>query len=289
MTRKQINASAKRHTRTGALQLLIAITLAGCSLPGISSRPSDPGPAYTQAAETIVAGLTQAAPALPSDTPTLPAALPTDTLVPTDTPSPAPTATPTLTATQMPTASSGRVIFEEDFEGKSSWYTEENNRFSLSYEEDGYVIRVDIRNAPVWSVRLQDYDDIRLEVDAARLDGPEEGYFGLVCRHVDEENFYLLLINSAGEAGIGKVQDGEFEFLTQGSAPSGAILGGDATNRIRADCIGDQLTLFANGQFLVEVEDEDYESGDVGLVVRTGSTPGLEVFFDNFVIIEPNV
>ena len=288
MINSQGNASAKKNARTLTLQVVITIFVAGCSLPGIASQPTDPGPAYTQAAETIIAGLTQAAPTLPAITPTMPFALPTEAAMPTDTPTPSPTVTSTPTSTQAATEETGSVIFEEDFEGKSSWYTEDNSRFSLSYADDGYVIRVDIRNSPVWSVRLQEYEDIRLEVDAARLDGPDNGYFGLVCRHVDEENFYLLLISSSGEAGIAKVENGEFEFLIEGSAPAGAIQGGDASNRLRADCIGDQLTLFSNGQVVLEAEDNDYETGDIGLVVRTGSTPGLEVFFDNFVIIDPN-
>jgi hypothetical protein len=289
MTNQRANGSTKKRIYTSLSLLVSLVLLAACSLPGISSQPSqDPGPAYTQAAETIIAGLTQIAPAAPTSTATVPPPVITETPTPSPTLPATLTETATATATPQPTESPGVVLFEDDFEGDSSWYTEENDRFSLGFQDDGYVIWVDILNAPVWSVRNQDHDDIRLEVDASRLDGPADGYYGLVCRHVDEENFYLLLISSSGGYGIGKVEGGEFEFLEEGSDQAGVIQGGDAVNRVRADCIGERLTLYANGRELLTVKDDDLESGDIGLIVKTGSTAGLEVFFDNFVVIDPN-
>jgi len=271
------------------------ILLVGCNMPaGGSTLPQDPGPAYTQAAETIIAALTQAAPTsmatLPApvdqaatDTP-LPPAPDTPTLTPTATETPLPTATPTATTTEQ----TAKVLFEDNFEGNTSWYTVENNRFSLRYEDDGYAIRVDLVNAPVWSVRLQDWADVRLEVDAAHLDGPEDGYFGLTCRHADDANYYAFLINSQGGYGIGRVIDNDFEFLDEGSDSTGILKTGDATNHLRADCIGETLRLYVNGQKLLEVDADDFDSGDIGLIVKTGARPGLDVFFDNFAVLEPN-
>jgi len=266
--------------------LIILVFLAGCSLPGSSASPTqDPGPSYTQAAETIIAGLTQIA---PPATATL--YFPVQTEPPTPTLSP-PTRvpdTPTPTATIAPTSteSPDKVIFTDNFEGRESWYTADNDRFSLSYENDGYVIWVDIANAPVWSVRNQDYEDVILEVDAARLEGPENGTYGLICRQEADDNFYLFLISSSGNFGIGKVENGEFEFIEEGSDTAGVIHGGDVLNHLRAECIGDTLALSVNGQRLVETKDDDFISGDIGLVVKTGNQKGLEVYFDNFTVLE---
>jgi hypothetical protein len=183
-----------------------------------------------------------------------------------------------------PTVNPVEAIFEDNFEGNTSWHTEQNDSFRFEYQDNGYAMRVDISNAPVWSVRGKEYDDVRLEVDAARIDGPNLGYFGLTCRHQDGENYYALLVSSDGSYGIAKVKNGEFEFLQEGSDQSGVIQGDEKVNRVRADCLGDTLTLFANGTKLLEVQDNDFDSGDVGLVVKTTLQEGLEVLFDNFAI-----
>lgn len=85
---------------------LLAILLAGCA-PVATLTPTatvDPGPFYTQAAETLVAGLTAAAPTTtptpePSPTP-LPPSL---TSTPTETPAPSPTSVFTPTESPPPT------------------------------------------------------------------------------------------------------------------------------------------------------------------------------------------
>jgi hypothetical protein len=109
----------------------------------------------------------------------------------------------------------------------------------------------------------------------------------LVCRHQDEDNYYALVISPDGTFGIAKNEGGEFTFLQEGAAPGGVILGGDEVNRVRADCVGDSLTLYANGQRLAEVQDDDFTSGDVGLIAGTRAQEGLEALFDNFAILRP--
>lgn len=263
--------------------LLVSALLSGCTMPGApAAATQDPGPAYTQAAQTIIAGLTLNA---PLSTPTQPVMAVTETSLPTPTEPSTATDTPVPTVTPTITANPEEVIFEDDFEGNSSWHTEQNDSFGFEYKDNGYAIYVNIPNAPVWSVRGKEYSDVRLEVDAARIDGPKKGYYGLTCRHQDEENYYALLVSSDGSYGIGKIQNGEFEFLQEGSDQAGVIQGGEAMNRVRADCIGDTLTLSANGIKLLEVQDDEFESGDVGVIVKTTLQEGLEVMFDNFAII----
>jgi hypothetical protein len=53
------------------------------------------------------------------------------------------------------------------------------------------------------------------------------------------------------------------------------------------DCIGDTLTLFVNDQQLAQVRDNEFPSGDVGLIAGTYDTPGTDIRFDNFVVYKP--
>jgi hypothetical protein len=69
--------------------------------------------------------------------------------------------------------------------------------------------------------------------------------------------------------------------------PSDAILQGNATNRLRADCLDSTLALYANGVRLAEVNDADFSSGSVGLIAGTFETPGTEIMFDNLSVLKP--
>jgi hypothetical protein len=60
-----------------------------------------------------------------------------------------------------------------------------------------------------------------------------------------------------------------------------------ATNHIRADCIQDKLSLYVNGVHLIDVIDGDLLEGNVGLIAGTWDTPGTDILFDNFLVIQP--
>jgi hypothetical protein len=62
---------------------------------------------------------------------------------------------------------------------------------------------------------------------------------------------------------------------------------GEATNRIRATCVGDMLRLFINGQMQIEVHDSEFQSGDMGLWAGTASQVGTDILFDNLSVILP--
>lgn len=272
--------------------------LAACNLPGTSQEGSQTtGQLYTQAAETIIAQLTSQATApqagvstpIPADT----LAVPGLTMVAT-TPSPtAPTSTATPTMTPEPTATltpspTPVLIFQDDFSKDRNWFLEKSKDFGFEYADGGYRVYVNLLNAPVWSVRGKDLADVRLEVDATRTGGAQNGYFGLVCRHQDENNYYSLVIGSDGSYGFMKMKDGEHDFVKEGKDEANVILRGEETNHLRADCIGNTLTLHVNDQKLLEVQDDDFASGDVGLLAGTRMTRGgVEVLFDNFAIYQP--
>ena len=66
---------------------------------------------------------------------------------------------------------------------------------------------------------------------------------------------------------------------------SKAIKPGNAVNHLRADCSGATLTLYVNGEKLLEKTDADFKSGDVGLAVTTQpKSEPMDVRFDNFVV-----
>ena len=58
-------------------------------------------------------------------------------------------------------------------------------------------------------------------------------------------------------------------------------------NEIQAVCKGNHLILIVNDVRLLQVEDHYLDTGDVGLIVGNFSEPGVDILFDNFIVVKP--
>jgi hypothetical protein len=186
--------------------------------------------------------------------------------------------------------SSGEVFFQDDFSDPASGWQRipEGSEGVLDYEEGAYRILVNESYQMLWSSPGLRFDDVRIEVDVGNLNEPKDDDFGVICRAKDWANFYFLVISSDGYYGIGKVKNSVQRLIgMQAMLPSEDIARGRAINHLRADCIGDALSLYVNGVLLKTVRDPDYRTGDVGLLAGTFEEPGTEVFFDRFTVLKP--
>ena len=64
----------------------------------------------------------------------------------------------------------------------------------------------------------ESYADFYVEVDAERLNGPEDGMMGIIFRYADADNFYAFLTSADGYYALVKYVDGELE-------PPGGLVG----------------------------------------------------------------
>lgn len=248
----------------------------------------------TYTAQTVVAAavLTRqaASPTLPpSSTPT--PVPPTDapTLTP-ETPTPTPEPSATLAAIKPPTAAVGVLLERDDFEQAQFWYTETQEKYSLAYDQGGYRIRNGLETGLIYSVRSLTLADVSVEVDANDLQSPDGSYWGVVCRHVDRKSYYALMIGPDGFYGIGKMKNGVFQFIQKDTVADKTIYKADENGfvHLRGDCVADTLTLFVNGERLLQVKDDEYQTGDAGLVVGYGSEEAwVDILFDNFALWQP--
>lgn len=183
----------------------------------------------------------------------------------------------------------GTVLFTDDFANPpSGWGTWNRDGASISYYAGGLRIQVNETQHDYWSVTGKNFYDVQVEVDAVKLNGPDDNDFGVVCRYVDAENFYALVISSDGYYGIAKRKDGEYSMIGADTLQYSPAIGqGQAVNHLRADCSGTVLRLFANGEQLIEVEDSDLAYGDVGLLAGAYDGQGVDIYFDNFVVKKP--
>jgi len=183
----------------------------------------------------------------------------------------------------------GAVLFQDDFSRPSTgWETYDETDFSAAYADGALRLQVHTPYSLAWSTPHFDLGDVRLEVDTTAAGGPTDNAFGLVCRYRDAGNYTFFLVSSDGFSGIGTVRDGQRSLLTGvAMLPSDFILQGLTSNHLRADCSGPQLRLYINGAVAQEATTEGVSTGDVGVIVGSYGTPGVEVLFDNFTVSNP--
>jgi hypothetical protein len=198
------------------------------------------------------------------------------------------TATPNMGS--EPGLPSSLILFSDNFNGgKGSWRLIASSLGSkVAYEHQGLRVTVNEVNYAYWTTPGQQFGDVRISVSGSRMGGPNDNYFGVICRFQEPNNFYAFLISSDGYFGILKVKNGAFQLINGNNMEfSDKILQGRATNRIRGDCVGNKLTLFVNGMEVKSVEDSEFTTGDVGLIAGSHEIFGVDILFDDFVVYQP--
>lgn len=198
------------------------------------------------------------------------------------------TATDAIPEGQPPAPASGSVLFQDDFSSVSTgWERMLVNEGVMDYDGGGYRILVNTLQTNFWSTPHKDFTDVRIEVDTGKLAGPDENRIGLVCRF-NGKDYYFFIITSDGYYGMGVFYNGQAILLGNPELQASAdIHKGVAVNHLRADCVGSTLTFYVNGLQLIQVDDPTLASGDVGVLAGTFSTPGVDIIFDNFVVLQP--
>jgi hypothetical protein len=183
--------------------------------------------------------------------------------------------------------------FEDDFSNPlaHSWDTASDSESTRSIESGSYRIRIAVPQRLVWSTPRQYFTDGRIEVDATKAAGPDSAEYGVICRYAEDpegsHSFYYLVVAGSGHAKIVRVVANEQSKISASEIPLDAVRGGDASNHLMAECIGNRLSLYANGiQLLTEIADGP-SSGDVGIIATTYEQAGIDVRFDNFVVRQP--
>jgi hypothetical protein len=185
------------------------------------------------------------------------------------------------------------ALFQDDFGGEKECGWALYNRGGAVVEIEQGVMRLSTSQPGQiwWTNPGQSFDDTIISTEARQVSGPNDNAYGAICRYQNEENFYVFLISGDGYYTIGKytsdspsitylTENGEYQF-------SDVINQGNATNQIRATCIGQELSLAVNGITLVTVTDPTFVIGDVGLAVSTLAPGTAVVEFADFRVVAP--
>ncbi len=178
----------------------------------------------------------------------------------------------------------GSVIFQDDFSQiDSNWNLEAGDGVERSISNGEFSLNVIKDQTDAWSTYPLELGDVSIEVDARKAFGSDVNNYGVMCRYQDSDNFYFLQVGSDGTYAITRYLNGENSVLVDWTN-SQNVRKGDATNHLRADCVGDILSLYANGALLASVQDDNLASGKFALGAGTYDDGNVQINFDNLVV-----
>ncbi|HEY9075787.1 MAG TPA: FHA domain-containing protein [Anaerolineaceae bacterium] len=191
---------------------------------------------------------------------------------------------PPLTATPNITLTPWVETLREDFSNNDrNWYVGDVGEFARIALAGG-GIRISILKGPfyAWTTNFETYENLRMEVDIAQLQGQKENEMGFFCRFQDDNNLYMLGMTASRRYGIAKKEKGTLTMLTTGVIPASITLKSEGFNHLRGDCSGQTLALYVNGVKLAEVQDQSFTRGRMS--IYAGGATGDEFLFDNLML-----
>jgi len=178
--------------------------------------------------------------------------------------------------------------WSDDFSAPTSgWRAESDATAQVGYHEGRMRVLVHVPHSLAWASAGRQFSDFRLVVEATQVAGPDDNEYGVLVRMKDASHFYRFSISGDGYYLVTRYDGAAWEPLSSDWAPSAAIRPGAAMNLLEVICQGATMAFLVNGVALVQVEDDSYSRGDIGLYAGTFFEPGVEVHFDNLRVEEP--
>lgn len=276
--------------------LLAGIYLTSCNLPASPEpTPEDQSAAYTTAAETILAQLTEVAaqstPTPPEETQlvatntaTIPAATPTPTEAPTatdlpptptNTSPPPPSPTATLTSGD-PRASLGEPAFYDTFDNNNNWslYTDEHVSFTVR-DSNLIMIALEPDKYTGWMLTWPEISEFYLEMTAMPRQCSGLDQYGMMFRATKTDKGYigyLFGISCDGKYSLRSWDGSKFTTIVDWTESEHLLSGANQTNRVGVQAEGNRISMYANGKLLKEINDDTHQDGRFGVSVGSANT-----------------
>jgi hypothetical protein len=181
------------------------------------------------------------------------------------------------------------TLYKDNFSNdKSGWYRFSGSEGMTEYSNGAFKISITNPYSYMWSTAGKSFTDGKIDVDVTNTTGLDENNMGVICRYVDQNNYYLAKITNGGTYWVEKYVDGSVEILiTNDGNVSDKINTGSTPNHIQFICNGTTLSLLVNNTLMGSCTDTTFSVGDVGLYAGASTQGGTEVLFDNFVVTKP--
>jgi uncharacterized protein YraI len=261
------------------LLLILAVVLAACTSP-------TPAPAPTSDATQIAAIVNATLTAVPP--PASPTPLPTQAVTATSAPLPTPTIlppTPTLVPIQGdPATILGKPSGFDDFNSANNWTTFDNNCFSNEVTGGQFVMTAKgLKGVVCWTISWPLVQNFYIETTVVMPTTCDlNDRFGLLFRAPDNNQGYLYGYTCNGQFSLSIWNGSQSIVLIKPTSNPAILTGPGAINRMGLQAFGSTYDLFANGQFLAEVQDSTYvDPGKIGYFVQAATDQPFTVRYDN--------
>ncbi len=194
-----------------------------------------------------------------------------------------------VSAQDSQSGAAGTVVMEDDFSSASANWMTGKSADGRTWIEDG-AMHVQAVEAPGSVVVLYDatYGDVVVDVEVTLADGTDDNWQTVMCRSVDDDNYYDLGISADGYFLLDIWVNGTKLNKSLGPSRSNHIrMGHDVVNNLRVECVGEDLRLFVNGNLVAELTDGNISRGRIGLSADAFASPYSEILFDNIRVTVP--
>lgn len=210
---------------------------------------------------------------------------------------PSPTTEVALVATSAPTQSlvvptfspeaAWQPLSQDSFDKATTWPAATQPGWSSGYENGRYRLKLTGQRTITYSVPV-DAPECWAAVDVQ----VSSGYAGLVFLSGDANSVYRLLIDNAGRYRLERQRAGGADALRDWTATPAIHKGADATNRIEARRVDNEVTLIANGVDLMKytLPDNAQVKSRIGMTLDAVARDTTALaYFDNLLIRIPVV
>lgn len=173
---------------------------------------------------------------------------------------------------------------QDKFENDNNWTLFDSQCFTSEISGGRYKITANgTQGHTCWEVSWPMLENFYLESEVKMPDKCDpQDYFGMLFRAPDNDRGYLYGLNCAGQYAMA-VWNGRSMTLLAGPTNSVSINDKpNETNRFGVVASGSNYYLYANGEFLQQVQDTRFlEPGKIGYFVRAATTNSFTAEFDN--------
>lgn len=186
----------------------------------------------------------------------------------------------------------GNVIFSDSFvPGQMGlWDIEGDALAQTAVIDEQLVIELSTPHTIQFTtLTAPQFTDFVLEADVRHLRGSDQNSFGLLFRMQSAQEFYRFDITSNGTFMLERRNgDGSWTRFVDDWTPSAAINQGlMSTNHLKVQAVGRDISVYVNDTLLIQISDNTYVGGTIGLDAGTFFTSDLRVAFDNVVVSAP--
>ena len=181
--------------------------------------------------------------------------------------------------------------FDENDEGVM-WSEKDDNDTYRGVLDGEYVMQIRKGATLEWENLGQEFENVKLTINAMDIGVAQDGSYGLICNYQDELNYYLASIGKDGYYFIAKTIDGN-DFLLLGGE-DGSYLRTDKIDpsagvfHIGMNCVEGEISLLLDNEVLGTVQDDTFTSGDVGFFAISFAQTPIQINFDHLTIEEVN-